>query len=131
MSLPSRLCAVALLAVSLGACNSGLGNIIGGTGGVMPETEVGPPPSMRGSIKGAPQRTSVAVDDDGNPVSTAPTRALSLPKSAKGEVRSADAGPRRINRDEIEGADTGGRSSGSSMGPSMTPSGGIGMGGKF
>ncbi|GLS45238.1 hypothetical protein [Methylobacterium brachythecii] len=131
MSLPSRLCAVALLAVSLGACNSGLGNIIGGTGGVMPETEVGPPPSMRGSIKGAPQRTAVAVDDDGNPVSTAPSRALSLPKNARGDVRSADAGPRRINRDEIEGAESGGRGGSGGMTPALTPGGGIGMGGKF
>ncbi|GEP09210.1 hypothetical protein MGN01_10550 [Methylobacterium gnaphalii] len=122
---------MALLAVSLGGCNSGLGNIIGGTGGVMPETEVGPPPSLRDSIKGAPQRTSVAVDDDGNPISTAPGRPLSLPKNAKGDTRTADAGPRRIRRDEIEGADTGGRGGSNGMTPSLTPSGGIGMGGKF
>ncbi|GJD84111.1 hypothetical protein [Methylobacterium haplocladii] len=130
MSLPSRLCAVALLAAALGGCNA-IGGALGGGGGVMPESEVGPPPSMRGSIKTAPQRTA-AVDEDGNAIPAAPTRQLALPKTVKGDTRSADAGPRRINREDLEGADTGGRrGSGGSMGPAMTPGGGVGLGGKF
>ncbi|GJE57291.1 MULTISPECIES: hypothetical protein [Methylobacterium] len=130
MSLPSRLCAVALLAAALGGCNA-IGSALGGNSGVMPESEVGPPPSMRGSIKTARERTTTAVDDDGNPVSTAPTRQLALPKTVKGETRSADSGPRRINREDLEGADTNRRSGGGGgMTPAMT-GGGVGLGGKF
>jgi hypothetical protein len=131
MSHLSRLCATALLAAALGGCNGGLGNLLGNTGGVMPESEVGLPPSMRGSVKGAPERTTTSLDDDGRPVPTAPNRQLSLPKNAKGETRTADGGTRRIRRDEIEGNDANGRSSSGGMAPALTSNGGIGMGGKF
>lgn len=132
MSLPSRVCAVALLAASLGGCNA-ISNVIGGGSGVMPESDVGLPPSMRGAVKGAdaPKRAAT-VDDDGEPLPSAPTRQLALPKTIKSDTRSADAGPRRIDREDIEGADTGSRrSSSGGMGPAMTPGGGVGMGGKF
>lgn len=126
---PSRLCALALLAGTLG---SGLGacHLLGGGGGVMPESEVGLPPSMRGAVKNAPTRTA-AVDDDGRPVSSDPSRQLALPKNVKGETRNAEAGPRRINREDIEGADTGRGGRGGGMAPTLTPGGGVGMGGRF
>lgn len=124
MSLPSRLGALALLAASLGGCQA-----LGGGAGVMPESEIGPPPSMRGSVNG--RQRSAAVDDDGQPLPTAPTRQLALPKTIQGATRTADTGERRINREDIEGADTRrGGGGGGSLGPAMN-NGNVGLGGKF
>jgi len=87
---------------------------------------------MRDAVKGSrPMRTS-AVDEDGAPLPSAPTRRLDLPKSVGGSARTAEADTRRISRDEIEGNTSSGRGSGGfSPSPSLTPSGGVGMGGKF
>lgn len=118
-----RLGAAALLAASLGACQA-----FSGGGGVMPETEVGPPPSARGTVPGRTVRNA-QVDEDGTPLPSTPTRRLDLPKNVRGEARAADAGPRRISRDELEGSQSGGSASGG-LAPSVTP-GGVGLGGKF
>lgn len=123
MPVPSRLCAVALVAASLGGCQA-----FSGGGGVMPETDIGPPPSARGTVPGRPVRNA-QVDDDGAPLPSTPTRRLDLPKNVRGEARAADAGQRRIDRDEIEGAPSG-RSASGGLAPSVTP-GGVGLGGKF
>ena len=121
---PSRLCAAALLAASLGGCQA-----LGGGGGVMPETDLGPPPSARGTLPGRPLR-SAQTDDDGRPLAATPTRALELPKNIRGETRTADDGPRRIRREEIDGAPTT-RSSSGGLSPRMGASGSVGLGGKF
>ncbi len=120
----SRLGAAALLAASLGGCQA-----FSGGAGVMPETEIGPPPSARGTVPGRPVR-SAQVDDDGAPLPSTPTRRLDLPKNVRGEARAPDAGPRRIDRDELEGAGQGGRSSSGGLAPSVG-AGGVGLGGKF
>lgn len=119
-----KLGAAALVAALLGGCQA-----FSGGAGVMPETEVGPPPSARGALPGRAVRTS-QVDDDGAPLPSTPTRRLDLPKNVRGDARAADAGPRRIDRDELEGAQSGGRSSSNGLAPSVTP-GGVGLGGKF
>ena len=121
---PSRLCAAALLAASLGGCQA-----LGGGGGVMPESELGPPPSMRGSLPNRATR-SAQVDDDGAPIATRPTRSLELPKNVRGETRTADTGPRRIRREEIDGEPTAPSSSGG-LAPQMGAGGSVGLGGKF
>ncbi|MDR7038728.1 MULTISPECIES: hypothetical protein [Methylobacterium] len=123
-SLPSRACAVALVAAGLGGCQA-----LGGGGGVMPATDLGPPPSMRSSLPSRELRTA-NVDDEGAPLQTAPTRRLDLPKNGRTDTRAADAGQRRIRRDEIEGASEGGATSGG-MAPAMSASGGVGLGGRF
>jgi hypothetical protein len=118
-----RLCALAFLAASLGSCQA-----FSGGAGVMPETDIGPPPSARGTVPGKTIRNA-QVDDDGAPLPSTPTRRLDLPKNVRGEGRTADAGSRRISRDELEGTQSGGSSSGG-LSPSVTP-GGVGLGGKF
>lgn len=127
MTIPSRSCAAALLAASLALGLGGCQALSGG-GGVMPETDIGPPPSARGTVPGRPAR-SAQVDEEGAPLPSTPTRRLDLPKNVRGEVRTADDGPRRINRDDLEGAQSGRGGSGS-MGPALTP-GGVGVGGRF
>ncbi|SFL33824.1 hypothetical protein [Methylorubrum salsuginis] len=119
-----RYAAAALLAASLGSCQA-----FSGGAGVMPETEIGPPPSARGTLPSRAVRTS-QVDDDGAPLPSTPTRRLDLPKNVRGDARAADAGPRRIDRDEIEGAQSGGRSASGGLSPSVG-AGGVGLGGKF
>lgn len=119
-----RVGAAALLAAGLAGCQA-----LGGGGGVMPESDVGPPPSMRGSVPG--QFRTSSVDEDGKPIATTPTRRLDIPKNAGVATRTAEAGPRRISRDEIEGAETGPRGSSGGLTPSLTGSGGVGVGGSF
>ncbi len=48
-------------------------------------------------------------------------------------TRPANAGERRIRREEIDGgnAAVGGSGSGGSMGPMLSPGGSVGLGGKF
>lgn len=121
---PSRFCAAALLAASLGGCQA-----LGGGGGVMPESELGPPPSMRGSLPGRTAR-SAEIDEDGARIANRPTRSLELPKNVRGETRTADTGPRRIRREEIDGEQTGPSSSGG-LSPQMGAGGSVGLGGKF
>lgn len=125
MPLPSKACASALIVALLGGCQA-----LGGGGGVMPESEVGPPPSMRGAVPGARGRAA-EVDPDGVPLQTAPTRRLDLPKTAGGvQSRASAADERRIRREDLEGGSDG-RSGGGSLAPQMSPSGGVGLGGKF
>lgn len=128
-TLCAAMCLATVLAGTLGGCQ-GIGNALGGGGGVMPTSEVGLPPSMRGSVKGAPTMTAT-VDDDGQPVRSGPARQLALPKTVQGENRSADAGPRRINREDIDDGVTSGRSSSGGLTPQMGSGGSVGLGGKF
>lgn len=126
MSLPSRVGAVALLAASLAGCQ-----MLGGGGGVMPESEVGPPPSLRGSMPGRSARAAT-VDPDGQPLQTAPTRRLDLPKTARAGGNGGPAPERRIRRDEIEGnTEAGGASGGPTLAPGLGANGNVGLGGKF
>lgn len=118
----------AALAAVMGGCQA-----LGGGGGVMPATEVGLPPSMRGALPNREARNA-AVDADGRPLQTAPTRQLAIPKTAGAATRSADSGERRIRREDLDGGNGavgGSGSSGSSMGPTMAPGGSVGLGGKF
>ncbi|MCJ2049791.1 hypothetical protein [Methylobacterium sp. J-070] len=105
---------------------------LGGGGGVMPDTQVGPPPSLRSSLPNREARNA-GVDADGQPLQTAPTRQLAIPKSAGTGTRSADAGDRRIRREDLDGgnAAVGGSGSGGAMGPMLSPGGSVGLGGKF
>lgn len=120
---------VLLLAVSLAAGGLAGCQALGGTAGVMPETEVGLPPSLRGTIPNR-QAHSASVDEEGRPLPAAPTRNIAIPKNAGSASRSADASERRIRREDLEGSD--GRSGGSSsMAPALTPGGSVGLGGKF
>ena len=114
---------VALGLAALGGCQA-----LGGGGGVMPAGDIGPPPSLRGSVPAPVARRD--SDPSDAPPATAPTRRLDLPKNARGEARSEAAAERRIRREDIEGQE-GGRSSSGGMSPSLTPSGGVGLGGRF
>lgn len=125
---PLTLAAAFCLGASLAGCQA-LGGVLGGSGGVMPATEVGPPPSLRSGLPGREART-VDVDADGRAIATAPTKRLDLPKDKRDAARASNDGPRRIRRDEIEGSSAGGSSS-SAMAPALTPGGGVGLGGKF
>ncbi|WP_375463177.1 hypothetical protein [uncultured Methylobacterium sp.] len=126
---PASVIAAALcLATALAGCQA-LGGALGGGGGVMPATEVGPPPSLRGNLPGRAARTA-NVDADGQPLQTAPTRSLDLPKDKRNAARAGSDGSRRIGRDEIEG-ETASRSGSSGMTPALTPGGSVGLGGKF
>ncbi len=122
--IPALLLATSLLAGALGGCQA-----LGGTAGVMPETDVGLPPSMRGALPGREGRTA-SVDQDGRPLQTRPTRSLDIPRSAGTATRSADSSERRIRREDLEGGGGAG-GSGGGMAPSMTPGGNVGLGGKF
>ena len=125
LSVLARSGLLALVATAaLGGCQA-----FGGGGGVMPASDLGPPPSLRSSLPSREVR-SATTDPDGQPLQTAPTRRLDLPKNARGEARTAESGLRRIQRDEIEGAAAGGGSSGG-LTPSLSASGGVGVGGKF
>ncbi|GJD30428.1 hypothetical protein PMNALOAF_1675 [Methylobacterium adhaesivum] len=117
--------ATVLLAAALGGCQA-----LSGGGGVMPESDVGPPPSMRGSVPNAAGPRSARVDPDGNPLQTTPTRRLDLPRSAGGATRSASSEERRIRREDIEGNSEGRSGSSGGVAPSLG-SGGVGVGGKF
>ncbi len=115
----------ALLVVGLlGGCQA-----LSGSGGVMPVSEVGPPPSMRGAMPARVGRAA-EVDPDGVPLQTRPTRQIALPKSEAGAGGRTAAQERRINREEIEGTSEA-RSSSGGMAPQMSPGGGVGLGGKF
>lgn len=124
-ALPALLLTAALTAAALAGCQA-----LGGTAGVMPETDVGPPPSMRGTVPGREGRTA-SVDDEGRPLQTKPTRSLDVPKTAGAASRSGDSSDRRIRRDELEGSGGPGGSNGGSMAPAFTPGGSVGLGGKF
>jgi hypothetical protein len=121
--------------LALGAALAGLVagcQALGGGGGVMPATEVGLPPSLRGSLPNRETRTA-AVDENGQPLQTAPTRQLALPRSAGNATRTADSGERRIRREDLDGgnAAVGGSGGSSAMGPMLSPGGSVGLGGKF
>ncbi|KQP58198.1 MULTISPECIES: hypothetical protein [unclassified Methylobacterium] len=121
----SRSLSYAILAAALlGGCQA-----LGGGGGVMPVSEVGPPPSMRSAL---PDRTARAaeVDPDGVPLQTRPTRQIALPKTAAGAGGRTAAQERRINREEIDVTDET-RSSSGGLAPQINPGGGVGLGGKF
>lgn len=123
-TLPALALAASLASAGLAGCQA-----LSGTSGVMPETEVGLPPSMRDTIPNRRANTA-NVDEDGKPMATRPTRNLDVPRSAGATTRSADTGERRIRREDLEGSDT--RSGGSnSMAPGITPGGSVGLGGKF
>ncbi len=117
--------AAALFAAALTGCQA-----LGGGGGVMPESDVGPPPSLRGSVPNASGPRSARVDADGNQIQTTPTRRLDLPRSAGGVARASASEERRIRREDIEGNTEGRSGSGGGMTPSLG-SGGVGVGGKF
>lgn len=102
---------------------------LGGGGGVMPATDVGLPPSLRGTMPGREARNG-NVDADGQPIQTAPTKPIVLPKTAGAAGRTADAGERRIRREDLEGGGDG-RGGGGSVGPMLSPGGSVGLGGKF
>lgn len=124
MSLP-KACAAALVAAALGGCQ-----VLSGSSGVMPESEVGPPPSMRGAVPGAGARAAV-LDPDGVPLQTSPTRRLDLPKTGAGaQSRASAAEERRIRREDIEG-NAEGRGSAGGLAPQLGSGGGVGLGGKF
>ncbi|MCJ2128394.1 hypothetical protein [Methylobacterium sp. E-045] len=125
MRISSNACAVALIAAALGGCQA-----LSGNSGVMPESEVGPPPSMRGSVPGAQRPRAAEVDPDGVPLQTTPTRRLDLPKSAGGQTRAQAESERRIRREDIEGETTS-RSSSGGLAPQMGSGGSVGLGGKF
>lgn len=127
-SIPKASRAVMLTALGaglLGGCQA-----LGGGGGVMPVSEVGPPPSMRSAV---PNRTgrSAEVDPDGVPLQTQPTRRLDLPKSAAGAPGRTAAQERRINREDLEGGSEGRSGAGGGMAPQISAGGGVGLGGKF
>ncbi|MCJ2071115.1 hypothetical protein MKK75_20360 [Methylobacterium sp. J-030] len=134
-TLPSSRCP-ALRGLALGAALAALTagcQALGGGGGVMPASEVGLPPSLRGALPNREARNA-AVDAEGQPLQTAPTRQLAIPKTAGAATRSADAGERRIRREDLDGGNGavgGGGSSSGSMGPTMAPGGSVGLGGKF
>lgn len=122
-----RLRSAVLLAAALaalGGCQA-----LGGGGGVMPAGDVGPPPSLRGSVPGRVARAD--SDPDAPPAATAPTRRLDLPNTARGEARAQATAERRIRREDIEGEDTTSRSAAGGMAPSMTTGGNVGLGGRF
>ncbi|KQP10460.1 MAG: hypothetical protein Q7T93_11685 [Methylobacterium sp.] len=125
MPLFRKASATVLLAAALGGCQA-----LGGGAGVMPESDVGPPPSMRGAVPNAAGPRSAGVDADGNTIQTTPTRRLDLPRSAGGTTRAAASEERRIRREDLEGSSEGRSSSGGGMTPSLG-SGGVGVGGKF
>lgn len=129
MYLASRACILTLIAATLGGCQMFGG---GGGSGVMPDSDVGLPPSMAGN-PGSRRLTSATVDEDGQPLPMSPTRQIALPNKARADGKTADAGPRRIRRDEINGGNAtgGGGSGGGGMAPSLSASGNVGMGGQF
>jgi hypothetical protein len=114
----------ATLAGAMAGCQA-----LGGGGGVMPATEVGLPPSLRGALPNREPRNA-AVDPEGQPLQTQPTRQLAIPRTAGTTTRSADYGERRIRREDIDGGNASSGSAGS-MGPMMSPGGSVGLGGKF
>ena len=120
---PRRAVLLAASLAALGGCQA-----LGGGGGVMPATDVGPPPSLRSSVPGRVSRAD--VDPDAPAPATAPTRRLDLPKNVRGETRAEAPAERRIRREELEGSAGGGSSSGG-MAPSLTPGGSVGLGGRF
>jgi hypothetical protein len=122
--MPALVLAASLVAGALAGCQA-----LGGTAGVMPETDVGLPPSMKGALPGREAR-SASVDDDGRPLQTRPTRQIAVPKTAGAASRSGEQAERRISRDELEGSG-GSRSSSGSMSPALTAGGNVGLGGKF
>ena len=118
----------AALAASLACLVAGC-QALGGGGGVMPATDVGLPPSLRGTIPGRDARNA-SVDADGQPIQTAPAKPIVLPKTTGSGSRTADAGERRIRREDLEGSGDG-RNGGGSVGPMLSPGGSVGLGGKF
>lgn len=131
-TLPSSVCATArglALCAALASLVAGC-QALGGGGGVMPETEVGLPPSLRGSLPNREARNA-GVDADGQPLQTAPTKQLAIPRSAGGATQSANSGERRIRREDIEGGNAAGGAGSNSMGPMLSPGGSVGLGGKF
>ena len=117
--------ATALLAAALGGCQA-----LGGSAGVMPASDVGPPPSLRSTVPNASGPRSARVDPDDAPPQTTPTRRLDLPRSAGGTARTAASEERRIRREDIEGTEAARSGSSGGMTPSLG-SGGVGVGGKF
>ena len=130
---PSRCSALRGLALgaALAALMAGC-QALGGGGGVMPASDVGLPPSMRDALPNR-QARNAAVDADGQPLQTAPTRQIAIPKTAGSLTRSADAGDRRIRREDLDGGNgaVGSGTGSGSVGPTMAPGGSVGLGGKF
>lgn len=117
------------LAASLAGLVAGC-QALGGGGGVLPATDVGLPPSLRGTVPGREARNG-NVDADGQPIQTAPTKPIVLPKTAGSGSRTADASERRVRREDLEGGGGDGRGGAGSVGPTLSPGGSVGLGGKF
>ncbi|WP_298952420.1 hypothetical protein [uncultured Methylobacterium sp.] len=127
MPVLNRACLVAVLAAVAGGCVNPLGQ----TGGVLPASDVGPPPSMRADLR-APSRTATPSQVDPDRVMpTAPSRRLDVPANPRAQADAGQSGPRRIRRDELEGAEEGRSGSGGSLSPTMGSGGSVGLGGRF
>ncbi len=99
--------------------------------GVMPAGEVMPPPSLRGTATGrslAAAKAADAPEPDAAPTARA-SRALSVPNRAAGGVSATSE--RRVRREDLEDNGAGAAGGGSSLSPTISPSGSVGVGGRF
>ncbi|MEH3145924.1 MAG: hypothetical protein PGN34_11380 [Methylobacterium frigidaeris] len=125
MPVLNRACLVAVMAAVAGGCVNPLGQ----TGGVLPASDVGPPPSMRGDLRASSRSATPSQVDPDRVMPTEPSRRLDVPASRA--QASAASAPRRIRRDEIEGTSDESRSGGGGMTPTMGSGGSVGLGGRF
>ncbi|GJD53622.1 hypothetical protein OPKNFCMD_6399 [Methylobacterium crusticola] len=127
MSVLYRTCLVAVATALVGGCVNPLGQ----TGGVLPASDVGPPPSLRSDVRTPGRSATPSQVDPERVMPSEPTRRLNVPTTARAGDGSPAAGTRRIRREDLEGATEGGSASGGSLSPTMGSGGSVGVGGRF
>ncbi|GJE02082.1 hypothetical protein [Methylobacterium isbiliense] len=105
-------------------------NPLGQTGGVLPASDVGPPPSARADLRAPARSATPSQVDPERVMPTQPTRRLDVPTTTRGSGTASAETTRRIRREDLEDAGQGKASGSGGLTPRMTP-GGVGLGGSF
>jgi hypothetical protein len=125
------------LLAALAAC-AGLSGCLAGLGrpeGVLPAGDLAPPPPIAGTAAG--RSIAAKTRSDSPPPAAAPaarpSRSLSVPTNVRGAGAISAPSERRIRREDLEDDGSGGssRGGGGSLGPTLSPSGSVGVGGRF
>ncbi|WP_407519215.1 hypothetical protein [Methylobacterium oryzisoli] len=107
-----------------------ISNPLGQTGGVLPASDVGPPPSARADLRAPARGVTPSQADPDRVMPTQPTRRLDVPTTARGSGTAGAETTRRIRREELEDAGPSRSTSRGGLAPTMT-GGGVGVGGSF
>lgn len=125
-----RLLTALAACAGLTGCLSGIG--LGRPEGVLPAGEVAPPPPLAGTAAGRSLAAKTRSDELPAPAPAArSSRALSVPTNVRGAGAISAPSERRIRREDLEDDGSAPSGGGSNLSPSISPSGSVGVGGRF